>query len=58
MGKENDIRGRWLEWHSYRSNAISIKKELLVSAAAINPITVITDIPCDPISLVPIRIRT
>ena len=27
------------------SNAISIKEELLVSAVAINPITVVTDMP-------------
>ena len=38
--------------------AISIKEELLVFMAAINPITVIINMPCNLISLMPIYIRT
>ena len=34
-----------MERYSYFSNAISIKKELLVSTAATNLITIITNIP-------------
>ena len=37
--------------------AISIKEELLVSAAATNLITIATDMPCDLISLMPICMR-
>jgi hypothetical protein len=36
----------------------SIKKELLVSATAINPITVAINMPCNPTSLVLIYMRT
>ena len=44
--------GKWLKWYSYIGNAISIKKELLVFTAAINPITVVTNILYNLISLV------
>ena len=37
--------------------ATSIKEELLVFAAAINPITVATNIPYNLISLIPIYMR-
>ena len=39
-------------------NTISTKEELLVSAAAINLITVIINIPYNPTSLMPIYIQT
>ena len=50
------------EYYSWQNTAkygkaISTKEELLVSAAATNPITVITNMPYDPISLILIYIR-
>ena len=54
--EESNIRGEAVGMAQlYRQ---STKKELPVSAAAINPITVVTDMPCNPISLVPICIQT
>ena len=45
-----------MERHSHAGNLQ--KKELPVSVAAMNPITVATDMPCDPTSLVPICMRS
>jgi hypothetical protein len=53
---QNIMAGRIRQNTAKYGKATSIKEELPVSTAAINPITVATDMPCDPTSLVPICI--
>ena len=54
--RQNIMAGRIRQNIAKYGNAISIKEKLLVSAAATNPITVVTDMPCNLISLVLIYI--
>ena len=42
----------------FRIAILCIKEELLVFAAAMNLITVVTNMPCDPISFILIYIST
>ena len=55
--RQNIMAGRIRQNIAKYGNAISTKKELLVSAAAMNPITVVINMPCDLISLVLIYMR-